>query len=266
MPYAPDVPTVIDDAICIRHWDWSETSQTVTLFCRTLGVVRGLAKGAKRPKSPFSGGIELLTRGRVGVIHKPSSELATLTEWDLLLTYPVLRDSLRAHQAGVYLADLANQFVRDHDPHPALFDALHLGLTLLRADEPVWHAVVGFQWCTLVETGFRPELFHDARTGEVLDPEAPTLGFDPNSGGVVRDPGGPGGGGVVGTGVWRVRSTTVEFLRQLAAHEAGTPIGPFNDEQSVERAARLLGAYVCHVLGLQPPTHAGLLGPDQTAG
>ena len=37
--------TIHDQGVCIRHWDFSETSQTVSLFGRSLGVVRGLAKG-----------------------------------------------------------------------------------------------------------------------------------------------------------------------------------------------------------------------------
>ena len=42
------MPTISDYAICIRRWDFSETSQTVSLFTRESGIIRGLAKGAKR--------------------------------------------------------------------------------------------------------------------------------------------------------------------------------------------------------------------------
>ena len=56
------MPTITDQAIVIRRWDFSETSQTVSLFTRDHGIVRGLAKGAKREKGDFSGGLDLLTR------------------------------------------------------------------------------------------------------------------------------------------------------------------------------------------------------------
>ena len=45
------MPTITDNAICIRRWDYSETSQTVSLLLRNHGVIRGLVKGAKRPGS-----------------------------------------------------------------------------------------------------------------------------------------------------------------------------------------------------------------------
>ena len=65
------VANLVDQAICIRHWDWSETSQTVSLFCRASGILRGLAKCARRERGSFSGGIDLLARGEVVAVVKP---------------------------------------------------------------------------------------------------------------------------------------------------------------------------------------------------
>ncbi|MCH7601829.1 MAG: recombination protein O N-terminal domain-containing protein, partial [Planctomycetes bacterium] len=42
------MPKIAYYAICIRRWDFSETSQTVSLFTSEAGIIRGLAKGAKR--------------------------------------------------------------------------------------------------------------------------------------------------------------------------------------------------------------------------
>jgi recombinational DNA repair protein (RecF pathway) len=42
------VPPIIDQAIVVRLWDFSETSQTVSLFLREHGMLRGLAKGSRR--------------------------------------------------------------------------------------------------------------------------------------------------------------------------------------------------------------------------
>ena len=45
---------------CVRTWDVFETSTVATLFTRELGKVSGLAKGARRLKSPMQGGLDLL--------------------------------------------------------------------------------------------------------------------------------------------------------------------------------------------------------------
>lgn len=256
------MPPVIDDAVCIRQWDWSETSQTVTLFCRTLGVVRGLAKGAKRPKSGFSGGLEPLTRGQAGVIIRRNSDLALITEWDLAQTFPAVRRDLAAHHAGLYFADLVHQFVRDHDPHPALFDALILALSILREGEPVWGAIARFQLRVLVEAGFAPVLNRDARTGAaLLASDDGVYVFEPESGGLVNT----GERRAGASAAWKVRAATVDLLRELMIVEVGRVIEGLSSVESCERAARLLGVYIRYVLGDEPVTHAVVFGRDRAS-
>lgn len=241
------VPTVHDDAVCIRHWDWSETSQTVTLFTRSHGLVRALAKGSRRPKSPYSGGVEMLTRAEAGLIFRPSSELALLTEWDLRETFPSLRRGLTEFHAGMYFADLTQRFVRDHDAHPTLHDAM---ITALRGlSSGVAESVLVFQWAVLREAGFRPTL------GDLSpDTNQRTYRFDPVLGGITDL---PESADPSGENAWLVRRETVELLRRVAA---GAGIAGTEESQAVRRAARLLGAYIRHVLGEEPPTQALVLG------
>jgi DNA repair protein RecO (recombination protein O) len=241
------VPTVIDQAICIRQWDWSETSQTVSLFARDTGIVRGMAKGARREKAPFSGGLEVLTRGEMVAIIKPSSDLANITAWDLQETFPAIRRTLDAYYAGMYLADLTHHAVTGHDPHPALFDALLASLRSL-ASGAERSAVLAYQWATLVETGYRPEVDRDVVTGGPLEP-ARTYAFAPRLGGFTRD-------GAAGTGpFWRARAETVDALRALGNSLPAAPVA-----DAVDRSSRLLNAYLREVLGREIPSAAPLFG------
>lgn len=235
------MPTHTDEAICIRQWDWSETSQTVSLLSKGLGIVRGIAKGSRRPKSAFSGGIEPLTRGEFTAIVKSGEGLSTITAWDLTETFPWLRSSLAAHHAGLYMADLVQHFLRDHDPHPAAYGALLEGLRGLRDDKWIQANLLRFQWALLNETGFRPTL-------EADDPGA-VQGFDPEAGGFRPDPG-PGRHATV----WRVRPETVEAL--LAVERGEHP----GSGQGVERANRLLATYAAWVLGRTPPSAESVFG------
>jgi len=248
--YHRPVPAVHDDAVCIRHWDWSETSQTVTLFTRDRGLVRALAKGSRRPKSPYSGGVEMLTRAEAGLIFRPSSELALLTEWDLRETFPALRRALTAFNAGMYFADLIQRFVRDHDAHPALHGALLFALRHLDSDIPL--SVLTFQWAVLREGGFRPTL------GDPSQQSSPrTYRFDPLLGGIADDPDSAN----PGESAWLVRRETVEVLRRIAsASEPATASDDASSPLAVQRGARLLGAYIRHILGEEPPTQSLVLG------
>lgn len=258
-----------DEGVVVRLWDFSETSQTAWVFTRGHGLVRALAKGSRRPHARFSGGLDLLTFGEAIAIIKPGAELAQLIEWDLREVFWAVRRRLEAHHAGMYLADLVGHVIHDHDPHPALFGALVDGLRRLEraaSDDPemlrrsALEAALRFQWAALAETGYRPELRTDVLTGRALA-AARSYGFAATGGGLVEDPGPSGdapasrGSGASGGEVWRVRSETVEALRETERQWDEGGEGPLGSEESVERAARLLGRRLCVVLGREPGSH-----------
>lgn len=243
-----------DNAIVLRCWDFSETSQTVAMLCRDGGMLRGLGKGSRRVTSRFGGGFEPLTRGEIAYIAKPGSELATLTEWDLAEVYWGPRRDLRAHHAGMYLADATFHAVLDHDRHTGLFDALAAGLSSLeRADEREL-SLVRFQWALLTEIGLRPRL--DPDSAPAPGPRRRTEDFDPREGGVVAtDDSAP-----ERAGVWRVRRETLDALRGLDGGELQQVDAP-----TLARAGRLLAAYLMFALDRELPTARAVFG-DQPPG
>ena len=76
--------------------------------------------------------------------------------------------------------------------------------------------------------------------------------FDPEAGSLLPDPGrgADTGGGDRGVGAWPVRAGTAAVLRLLAQG------GSLDDAptESVDRAARLLAAYLRHLIGREPAT------------
>ncbi|MEM1422548.1 MAG: DNA repair protein RecO [Planctomycetota bacterium] len=227
-------------AVVLRQWDFSETSQTVALFTRTHGLVRGLAKGAKREKSRFSGGLEPVTRGELLFIEPTKSDLATLTEWDLQEVFWGARRSYKSHLAALYLCDLLSRTVADNDPHPRLFDDLVRLLRALDEDDAHPRVVLEAQWKLLHETGSSPNLTPPEGTRAV--------GFDPARGAFVDDPGPDGP-----LDVWRVRRETLDLLACLAETDR-TPEG--TPAEGVRRAASLLAAFLVHALGRDLTTRA----------
>ena len=231
---------ILDDALCIRHWDWSETSQTTVLFTKTNGIVRGLAKGAKRDKGKFSGGFDVLSRGDIGFILKRESELATLTEWDVRETFPKLRDNLQANRSGWYVADMIGRMLPTADPHPGLYTTTLEHLRVLQNGEAHNLSLLRFQWSLLEETGWRPEL-------KDPDPQAQTLAFDPIEGRFTTDSGIPTH--------WRIRRGTMLALESLAPNKE-----PSTDDEGLNRANRLLASHLRNVLGEEPMTMAAVFG------
>lgn len=261
------MPVVFDDAICLRQWDWSETSQTALLFSLNNGLVRVVAKGSKRQGSPYSGGLETLTRAAAGFIIRADAELSLLTEWDLRRTYPALRTHLPAHNAGLYVAELLARMMQNHDPHPELFHVACRTLDMIGRSSPspgaaqaIGAALLRFHWSLLVETGYRPGLSIDARTAEPLA-DSPTYEFIPDRGmfaalsrrdAPADDPSAPSPQRA--GRAWVVRRATLDTLRSLEHDPPATLTHPGDSPEGVERANRLLASYVRYLLGEQPHT------------
>lgn len=241
------MPSITDQAIVIRRWDFSETSQTVSLLTHEHGIIRGLAKGAKREKGDFSGGLDLLTEGEIVAIIRPGRDLATLTAWHLQQVHRVLRERLAANRAAMYMADLVHHMLIDHDPHPAVFKALSDALARLDGDPDCSElALLGLQWSVLAEAGYQPELQQDARSGATLKEGSLALAFSAASGGLVNV--NADDAGADAAAVWRVRRETIDLLRD---HAAGRDVTA-RDAESMRRANRLLASYSREIIGSEP--------------
>ncbi|MDA0294686.1 MAG: DNA repair protein RecO [Planctomycetota bacterium] len=228
------MPTLCDEAVCVRHWDFSETSQTVSLFLRDHGILRGLAKGARRERGSFSGGFDLFTRGEIVAIVKPGRELATLTEWTLLETFPILRRQAPANRCGWYLADLVGRFLHQPEPHPKTWDAMITALRELDAGCSTDRVILAFHWRLLCDLGYRPRLDLTGFSGE-------TVAFSAESGGVVADTG--------AADRWRVRRPTIELLIKVGEGDGMIPDGA--DPDTTARANRLLATWIRELLGTE---------------
>lgn len=215
----------VDIAICLRQWDYSETSQTAALLCRRLGLVRVLGKGTRRPDPRFSGGLEIGTLGEAIIVPKTSSSLATLAGWDLRETNRASRADLPGYYAAMFALEVALNILPEGEPHPKLFDAL-LDLLARETDTPWQIAVTTYLWKLLGDTGYQPSLEGDL-TGALAF--SPTLGSLVRADHLARN-----------ASAWAVLDTTAESLKVLASqgHAEGLDI-----EQS-ERVGRLLAWYV----------------------
>ncbi|MEA2708128.1 MAG: repair protein RecO [Phycisphaerales bacterium] len=186
-PYNPAMPLSADRCICLRKVEYSETSQILTLFGRSHGLMRVIAKGAHRTTkagaSKFGGGIDLLDIGQAVFTLDHEKQLGTLTEWTLLEGHLEMRRSLRAMYLAQYAAELVGLLIEEHDPHPELFDRLEQTLTELPTPR-VEESFLAFQLDLLRETGYLAELGACVSCSGLLADREPAF-FSANRGGVV---------------------------------------------------------------------------------
>ncbi len=151
-----------DEAICIRASDYSETSQIVTFFAKAAGKISAIAKGSKRPKSPFGGPIEILSYGKIVFSDTKRERLATLTEFEQQSGFETLQSNVFALNCSVFGVELVNKLTDDYDPHPELFDSFLEFLKSTRETTGESRSTISllilFQLSLLKEVGLQPVL------------------------------------------------------------------------------------------------------------
>ncbi len=221
---------LLDTAICLRCWDYSETSQTVSLLTKNNGMIRGIAKGSRRDNGAFSGGFDPLTRGSIVARLKVNTDLATLTEWQLERVWWTTRNNLEANRASIYMADLVGRMLTDQDPHTNVYDTLFEALNRIDDGHDIDWPLLRFQWALLVETGYQPTLTTNQE-------DEPVVAFSSKIGGVVEDTG--------EIDRVRVRKETIDVLRLVQGDGPMQPTEP----EILHRANRLLAHYLRDIIG-----------------
>ena len=141
------------EAILIDRTPYRETSLIVQWCAPEVGVFRTIAKGALRPKSPFSGRLDLFVSAEVRFVRGRTTDLHTLAEVDWIDPRLGLRQSYDRVLAATYFVKLVTQVVERETAVPAIHDLLCKALDYLNPREPTMALVERFEQRLAEELG-----------------------------------------------------------------------------------------------------------------
>jgi DNA repair protein RecO (recombination protein O) len=119
-------------ALVLRTFDYGETSQILHLFTREEGRVHGIAKGARRLKGAFRGGIDVLVLGRARIYaRRGAAELRVVGGFDVEDHFPGLHARIGRFHAAAHVAAILLAFTTEEQPNPELFDLSVAALRLI---------------------------------------------------------------------------------------------------------------------------------------
>lgn len=121
-------PVNTSAAIVIRLTRLTETSLIVHWFTETHGLVKTVARGAKRPRSPFAGQLDLFFGGEISLSRARSGELHTLREVSIRNWREGLRKNYSSTLLAAYCCQLLETAVEPEHPEPELHDLLRRAL------------------------------------------------------------------------------------------------------------------------------------------
>lgn len=116
------------EGILIRLTKLTDTSLIVHWFTADAGLVKTVAKGARRPQSPFAGKLDLFFSSEVHWARARHGELHALREAEPRHLRERIRHDYPATLVAAYFCRLLESAVEREHPDPPLHDLLRRGL------------------------------------------------------------------------------------------------------------------------------------------
>lgn len=146
-------------AILLRRRKLSDTSLIVSWYAESLGRIDTVARGARRPKSPFAGNLDLFFEAEIAIKRSRRTQLHTLTEVTLRNPYAGIRENYLRTQTASYFVELIEISTELEHPAPELFHLLRRAFGFLDTQDATRRAVRHFETELARLTGV-----HDHRT------------------------------------------------------------------------------------------------------
>jgi DNA repair protein RecO (recombination protein O) len=151
------MPARVSETFVLRTYPFREGDLIVSFFTRDLGKLRGVARRARRPKSPFGSGLERLSQVRMAYFQRESAELVNLSSCELIQSQFALGDEYAAGVALDYFTEITEHLLPPHEPNEKFFRLLAAVLAFLRAGGETWTAVTYFTLWAVRLSGIWPE-------------------------------------------------------------------------------------------------------------
>lgn len=161
------------EAIVLRTYKLADADKIVVALTRDRGVVRGVARGARRLRSRFGAGLEPLTLVEIAYFEKEGRELAAIKRAEITRSHFALARYTRAWEAAERMCALVMEFLPPGQGDERVFRLLRATLGALD-EHPDRHAAVEryFEVWLLRLCGFWPDVERCAACGRALDGEA----------------------------------------------------------------------------------------------
>lgn len=175
----------VTDAINLKSYNLSEADKIVVMYSKDKGLIRGVAKGVKKPKSKLGARMDMFVANKL-MLYKGKS-LDRICQADVLNTFNKTRRDMDKIFYSMYISEVVNNFGVEDDPcSEEVYELLYKSLNKIseaESKEEILIATIKFQLKMMQISGFGIELNSCLCCREEIGEE--NMYFSSRMGGVV---------------------------------------------------------------------------------
>jgi DNA repair protein RecO (recombination protein O) len=151
------MPVYTSDSLILRTYKLGEADRIVVFLTKDRGKKRGVAKGARRPRSRYMGALEPMTRGEVAYFEREQRDLVRLNYVEPVLS-PLRAQTSEALGHVGYFAELIDEWAPEAHADERLFRLGASMLDAIAASAPIDRLARYFEYWLLRLQGVYPAL------------------------------------------------------------------------------------------------------------
>jgi DNA repair protein RecO (recombination protein O) len=109
------------EGLVLKSYGLAEADKIVVFLTQEHGLVRGVAKGAKRLKSKFGGSLEPFSIVRLTYFQKEERELVSIKNSEIIKSFFEAASNPNLFQKFAYIVELLSDFAPPSDPNERLY-------------------------------------------------------------------------------------------------------------------------------------------------
>jgi DNA repair protein RecO (recombination protein O) len=152
------MPARESEAIILRSFPLGEGDRLISFFSRAEGRLRGVASGARKPKSRFGSTLELFSYVRIWYYERETRDLVRISQCDLIESFMETQSDYASALAFALLSEATEAVLGEREPAEANFRLLLVAARALKAGAAAALALAYFSFWSVRLGGWMPRL------------------------------------------------------------------------------------------------------------
>jgi DNA repair protein RecO (recombination protein O) len=157
------------EGVVLRHHNLGEADRIVTLLTPGRGILRAVAKGARKPNSKLGGQLDLVRR--VSISARSGRTLDSISQAETIESYAKLKVDLDLMAKAFYLCELTEKFAVEDAPAADVYRMLIDGLSQLESTAVPDLMIHWYEMRLLQMNGSQPQIQRCVDCGDELEQE-----------------------------------------------------------------------------------------------